>query len=460
LQNMVTVPAFVPGKCLRNAPFGVESPRERPVPEERRPGMAIRIRNGRYVADFYTPDGRRVRKSLSSARNLRQAKRMLKELMASASKHAPDSPEATGTQEMIPPFPASATTPGSPAGFPWPVPLVQPGPGNVPGTAPPRPQGAPPGAVPGGPFPGWGWGVPAGAGWGYGFGWAGPGVVPLAPIVNSYLRFQETSRSPRNRRRVEEALRRFFERTGCRFACEVTPDVVHSYMERRRREVSARTVNLELAVLRAMFNWAVKNRMLDVNPVAGVSMIREGEEKKLPRCLSEEEVRRLLEAAEGTVYRDIILVFLNTGMRRSEMGFLRWEDVDFERGVIRLRSHEERRLKTHQERVIPMNETTREILQRWRRKTGRSKYVFATPRGKPRVNNISREVKRIAEKAGVKGVSPHVFRHTFASELVRKGEDISRVQELLGHSTITTTQIYLHASTADLQKAVEKLRFQ
>ena len=173
-----------------------------------------------------------------------------------------------------------------------------------------------------------------------------------------------------------------------------------------------------------------------------------------------QEVEKLLEAAKGTVYHDIIRAFLCTGMRLRELGYLRWEDVDLERGVIMLRSYDERPLKTHHERVIPINETMREILERWRERTGRFKYVFATPKGRPRMNNVLTNVKRLVEKAGLADVNVNVLRHTFATELVSRGVDVSHVRALMGHSSITTTQIYLHASTRDLRNAVEKLKFE
>ena len=138
--------------------------------------------------------------------------------------------------------------------------------------------------------------------------------------------------------------------------------------------------------------------------------------------------------------------------------FLEWSDIDWKNKQIKIINKEVRNPKGQKERYIPMDDKLINILKSLPRNG--SSFVFSTPEGKPRVNNLNREVKKVAAKAGIKkNINLHMLRHSFASHLVMGGVDLSTVQRLLGHSSITTTMIYAHLAPDHLRGALDKLKY-
>jgi integrase/recombinase XerD len=151
----------------------------------------------------------------------------------------------------------------------------------------------------------------------------------------------------------------------------------------------------------------------------------------------------------------IITLLLYTGIRREEAVTLEWADVDLEGGTIRVLG------KGRKERVIPLAEAAKRALEEWKPKNATG-YVFTTPwstRGHLDVVTLWRDVAQAAEAAGLSRVSPHRLRHTFATEVLRRGADVRHVQALLGHASLATTQVYTQVVTDDLVPAVARLSF-
>lgn len=262
-------------------------------------------------------------------------------------------------------------------------------------------------------------------------------------FANDYLDYSRDNKRSWKRDRVSlHSLIPFFK--GKRLD-QINPFLIESYKRKRKEQVSPATVNRELACLKHMFSMAIKWGKADTNPVKRVNLFKE--ERKPFRVLFPEAEERLIGAAPGHL-KPILIVALNTGMRKGEILDLRWENVDLVNGVITVE-----RSKNWKLRQIPMNSLVFETLRSLKR-TG--DYVFSKRNGGPR-HSVRRAFEVAQEKAGIPKCRFHDLRHTFASRLVMAGVDLVTVKELLGHSSIATTMIYSHPSPEHKKRAVEVL---
>jgi site-specific recombinase XerD len=159
----------------------------------------------------------------------------------------------------------------------------------------------------------------------------------------------------------------------------------------------------------------------------------------------------------------MLLVLRNTGLRKSELFNLKWEDVDFTKNLLLVRNR-----KGNSYHSIPMNEELRTTLLFLRdnyitpkgeivpREEHQREHVFCLPDGRPH-KSFRTSFEKAVRKSGLRDVSPHTLRHTFASHLVMNGVDLPTVQHLLGHKTIIVTLMYAHLSSEHIARAVEKL---
>ena len=223
------------------------------------------------------------------------------------------------------------------------------------------------------------------------------------------------------------------------------------------------TISRRLASLRSFFRFGQREGWTRANPAKALRNPRKS--KTLPHFLSTEDVGRLLEAPPakqtmGLRDRAILETLYSAGLRVSELVGMNDGDLDFEGGILRVRG------KGRRERIAPLGSYATRALQRWfavRRLAcgeaeGRAAPVFVNKFGR---RLTTRSVGRLLEKhltsSGLDTrTTPHTLRHSFATHLLDRGADIRSVQELLGHKSLVTTQIYTHVSTANLRAAYEK----
>lgn len=243
----------------------------------------------------------------------------------------------------------------------------------------------------------------------------------------------------------------------------VTARHVLEYVEylRSERDNGDAAVNRQVTVLKNFYRAMVAMGHLEprTNPLAHFPKMK-AKARKLPVVLSTEEVERLLaEPKPDTVLglrdRAILALLYGTGIRASECGGLREEDVDLVDCHIRVTG------KGGHERTIPLNTGVVESLEAYRRARGAVEPESAFFRSRSR-RGLSRgavyeRVRTHAQRAGIrKRVSPHRLRHTFATHLVQRDADLVAIRDLLGHRCITSTQIYIHVTAADLVEAVAR----
>lgn len=216
---------------------------------------------------------------------------------------------------------------------------------------------------------------------------------------------------------------------------------------RRTAGVSPAAINRDRACLSKMFSVAIAAELAEANAVAAFPRQREPEGRV--RFLTKDEYTRLLKAASDDMRR-VIIVAVNTGMRMGEILGLTWDDVDFERSEIHIP-----RTKTDDPRVIPMPEVVAAQIRAQSR--GIYRQIFRVTQSKRPIPAVSQRFANIAERAGIKDLSFHDLRHTFASWATKGWHDWldgkmrrDRLQVWLGHKSPAMTQRYAHLDTEDL----------
>jgi len=187
----------------------------------------------------------------------------------------------------------------------------------------------------------------------------------------------------------------------------------------------------------------VYNRNLDMEDIE-----RPRRGRPLPKVLSVENVREIISSIENTKHRAIISLIYSAGLRRSELLNLKWQDIDLNRGLIILKN-----AKGNKDRIVPLASNIVPLLERYWGNRELSGYMFRGPDGgKYGSTSIHKIFQRAKSKAGIDikcGV--HVLRHSYATHLHERGVDIRVIQELPGHKSTRTTEIYTHVSSKTIQ---------
>ena len=220
-------------------------------------------------------------------------------------------------------------------------------------------------------------------------------------------------------------------------------------LSRYSKPLNPATVNRELAVLKHMFTKAVDWKVLDQSPAIAVKLYRE--KNRRIRYLSADECRALLDACSSLTLKQIIILAIYTGMRKSEILGLKWIDINLRERFIELVDQ-----KNGERSTVPLNQTVIDTLRTIPRRLD-SDYVFtgAIP-GQP-FSDLKRQFEKAVSKAGLEGVTFHTLRHTAASHLVMSGVDLPTVSEILRHKSIEMTMRYSHLSPKHKKSAVDAL---
>ncbi len=250
----------------------------------------------------------------------------------------------------------------------------------------------------------------------------------------------------------------FLDSCGCAPA-EVVPGQIESYMASRADILSSRSQARLLSALRSFFDWLILEGDRGDNPCDRIDQPKIG--RHLPDVLSVGEVEAIMESVKlsdpsGLRDRAILELLYGCGLRVSEACSLRISRVYPDEGFVRVIG------KGNKERIVPMGDMARKAFTDYlavRPQASSPSYDdiaflnrFGSPMSRVAVFNI---VKRQALLAGVrKNISPHTFRHSFATHLIENGADLRVVQEMLGHESILTTEIYTHIDSSTWQAAV------
>lgn len=292
----------------------------------------------------------------------------------------------------------------------------------------------------------------------------------VAAVINDFLGTLETGRgySPQTIRAYRADFDRFLswlrEALGTDNPAieEVSAREVRGFVAAMHRQGFARrTIGRRLAAVKSLAKYCVAQGILDANPAALVTAPKP--EKRLPTVLSREEARALMETPdrstpEGVRDAAILELLYSTGIRRSELCGLTSADVDLYEGSVRVLG------KGNKERIVPVGKAAQDALKAYLAVRpapageSRRSALFLRNDGAPMDGNtlygiVRRAMRRVTEQSKK---SPHVLRHSFATHLLDNGAGLREVAELLGHSSLGTTQVYTHVTIERLKEAYSK----
>ncbi len=236
-----------------------------------------------------------------------------------------------------------------------------------------------------------------------------------------------------------------------------TTDIRNHISSRHRKGLSSKSLQRELSAIRSFYNYLLKKRLHDNNPATHIRAPKQT--RKLPKVLDVDQVFGLLETAADSMLeiRDLAMfeLFYSSGLRLSELAALNIDDLDLTEQSLRVRQG-----KGGKQRELPIGSKAIIAINKWLayRPETNNQALFTSNKGRRLgQRSIQLRLDRWGKKVGLpEHIHPHMLRHSFASHLLESSQDIRAVQELLGHSNISTTQIYTHLDFQHLAEVYDK----
>lgn len=265
------------------------------------------------------------------------------------------------------------------------------------------------------------------------------------------------------RRDLEKLIKWLSDNEITQSPIHITTNTVRDYIYELAKNVSARSQARALSSLKAFFNYLMLEDYRKDNPLELIESPKIG--RKLPDTLSTSEIDALINSIDrstpqGERNRAILETLYGCGLRVSELTTLKISDLFFDEGFIKVTG------KGDKQRFVPIGDFTIKVINLYRNeirchmpiKPQHTDTLFLNRRGAGLTRAmIFHIIKELKIKAGItKKISPHTFRHSFATHLLENGADLRSIQMMLGHESITTTEIYMHVDRAHLAKVMEK----
>jgi integrase/recombinase XerC len=244
---------------------------------------------------------------------------------------------------------------------------------------------------------------------------------------------------------------------------EISPSIVRSWLASiKENKASSKTINRKISALKSFFKYQLKIKKIEVSPMAAINSVKIS--KRLPSFIEQKDINTLFQYIdfpdtwEGKTNHLLLRIFYNTGIRLSELVNLKESQVDKSNSVIKVLG------KGNKERILPVNNKLLTEVHNYlsAKKTSlqdiSSDFLLVNAKGKKLyAKYVYRVVKKYLGAVSTnERKSPHVLRHSFATHLTNNGADINAIKELLGHSSLASTQIYTHNSIEKL-KDIHKL---
>ena len=244
---------------------------------------------------------------------------------------------------------------------------------------------------------------------------------------------------------------------------EITSIQIQEFIYKIAKSINPRSQSRLISGLRSFFDYLIFENYLQTNPLEQIEAPKVG--RKLPDTLSVSEINLILETIDlsdsnGERNRAIIETLYGCGLRVSELTSMKISDLFFNEGFIKVTG------KGNKQRFVPIGKLTQKHINLYKNQVRIFKKIdqkykdtlFLNRRGKQLTRAmIFTIVKNLGEKSKIeKSISPHTFRHSFATHLIENGADLRAIQMMLGHESITTTEIYMHLDKSHLKKIIDE----
>ena len=283
-------------------------------------------------------------------------------------------------------------------------------------------------------------------------------------LFGQFLSVREIERTEEVKRVHIESYIDYLQKRGKYTVCAIDAPANSNNPENRSdyaKKISPTTINNYMRNMKVFFNWCVEQELIYKNPMEKVKYMKV--ERKPLEFVSDADFKRLLgcmDISKFSEYRDSVIMqtLLDTGMRCGECLQVLVSCVDLQRNCISLPADI---TKGKKGRYVFFSTKTGKILRRWQQYKDRyrdSEYLFCTNEGKPlQVSNFETNIRKYAQRIGLKNIHPHCFRNNFAKRFLMNGGDIYTLSRILGHSSVTVTeQAYLDVTEEDLHSLYQR----
>jgi integrase len=280
-----------------------------------------------------------------------------------------------------------------------------------------------------------------------GFGELNRKEVLLSNFIEEYLKYSKAEKAQNTYLLDKLVLRHFKEFSDDIYLSKVSHKQGEDFKIFLLQKVKPVSVNIYLKHSKSAFERAVKWGYIRENPLKNVKLCKV-KDANLPQFFNRAEIKILLDAIPDEDFKRFVLFCLYTGCRRNEALNLTWDDIDMERGKITFKV-----TKSGKSRVIPFNGALKEVLSSIPRK-GEKPFQFQG-------TFVTHKFKDYLRASGIKNQSLklHSLRHTFASHMIMEGVDVMTVSKMLGHSSISITEMYAHLVPDHMKASIERLKF-
>lgn len=293
-------------------------------------------------------------------------------------------------------------------------------------------------------------------------------IYSLSELKDYVLKYTSQNYTASTNQIYRNTLNKFVGLIGNKRLNSLTINDIEFYKAERLKSINKVTLNIEIRTLKAIFNLAIKWNALKINPCKFVSQYIVNEKEKL--SFDDEDLEKVLLAIKDDTIKKIVLFALYTGCRINEILNIQWSDIDFVQKIISIRNKANFKTKTGRIRQIPISEKLQPILSEIYQNRFHAEnkilklnenngYVFLNKKGvKYEYTCVTMDFKKYLRLAGIdEKYHFHCLRHTFITNLIKRGVNINFVKEIAGHTNISTTMNYIHIVTEDLRAAVNQI---